>query len=570
MRLPILLFLLLGCSSYAREQASQEEQEERMQFLIENDGRLQTLFVECQQKHKGSSNLGKEVSDCLWKNLPEKDRVQLREAITKKDIESTEDESLKYVVQDNLSLKRKEDAGFIAYENFLKKHLHEVLYGDVKDRVSSEGKNLAFGSEQDRKVLLRKMDHSDFHTLYESQLGKNIIHAISAYCIEANESDGSIPTSQKDKRENRKKNLQYLSQFDGNGQNKAAQITSKCMNKIPDNCRKDTNPQESACLVMDYIQKAKQAILLTADIKKTWNDRAPSSSKSTVNASEFVDITSAQVAESEMNKEAFKEAQFLEECKTNYMANKARCDEYLVSREDGLKSMVDTQLKRELLISELEKIANEEDEAGFKEYLTEQGYAEARIEEILQGDWQEKINKEVLPLYRNQKDALASSIQAQLSKYEGVDPEKAQDPQAIQNKFLEIQKEITGQESFNGKAPSLSIHSKPEVFKQVIHFSNIISGFIAGEGQGKEFKGNTQALFKELGNSAFGEDANRNTRDVASKPFGGEVLQLNGDHLDQIKRNVKPSSSDDEGTVNIDKNTINDIFGPIQSKKKTP
>lgn len=148
-----------------------------------------------------------EIGDCIWKviedtnnqDLKDKIQAQMDETLAAQDGVS-QHESVKVV-----SLKNENSESMKALEKFYAQKLSKELFGEG----SASNSDLSVS----KKTQL--LDHKKFNKIYENQMTKNILSAVSTYCIEAEMiGNYNFPLLRKDvdkRRDQRKKNMSKLS-----------------------------------------------------------------------------------------------------------------------------------------------------------------------------------------------------------------------------------------------------------------------------------------------------------------------------------------------------------------------
>jgi hypothetical protein len=383
--------------------------------------------------------------------------------------------------------------------------LNETLYGkqDKDDPLAWSKK--------------RYVEHSTFYEIYKNQVSKNLIDALSSYCIEADPEQSFIISIKREEREKiRKKNIDNLEIIFGEGE-KAKSLAFKdwetCMQGIQHVCYKTAYLNQKkelvadyssklegskadwdysnkrACLVMNYLKNTRQTILKVTEIQKLMNyvdgdsdkridwfkDIAGldlfSETKTPIDS--ITGITSSDFKKSEMEKENLVLVEKLKDkCITNRDAKE--CQKLIFQNEDKSYNLAaEIALRTTAMLDKIEKMSDEE----LKVYLQEQGYPQEKIQELAK--YKNELKKEIIDRYKADQQALIDELgqRIEAKSLEKITPEEQKE------KIDKILEELT---------------ARPLEFKQLIHFSNMISGYLTVSSDGKKSK-NFQSIFRELG-----------------------------------------------------------------------
>ncbi|CBW26555.1 conserved hypothetical protein [Halobacteriovorax marinus SJ] len=172
------------------------------------------------------------------------------------------------------------------------------------------------------------------------------------------------------------------------------------------------------------------------------------------------------------------------------------CKKYLnTNREevDRIKSEYALRLRG---LSEKANLIDKEsdDTKGVESFLKDQGYTEDQIGQTIEANTDiKKLKAQIIARYENEKEALIESMNKRMeetaSTNNGVIDTSAGSKDI--KKLEKIHKELS---------------SKTEQYAQLIHFNNIVAGFLeVGEDQ-ENARRNTASISREVENSAFSED----------------------------------------------------------------
>ena len=382
--------------------------------------------------------------------------------------------------------------------------LHEGLYGTPK-----KDDPLAWSKQ-------RYVEHSTFYEIYKNQVSKNLIETLSSYCIEADKENSFIISTKKEERakvrERNIKNLEIITGTAEKATSLAFQDWETCMQGIQHICyqtpyynkkkeliydysqnlgnsKADREySQKRSCLVMDYLKGARQTILKVTEIQKLMNYVDGSSNKridwfkdiagielfsdAKIPIDSLTGITSSDIKKSGMEKENTAIVEFI---KTKCVKNQdpEECQKAIFADEDKTYQLAsEISLKTEAMLNKIEKM----DDAELRVYLTEQGYPAKKIAELEK--YKDELKNEIIERYKADQQALIDQLgqKIEAKTLKKITPEKQKE------KIDKILEELT---------------ERPKEFAQLIHFNNMISGYLTVTSEGKRSK-NFQSIFREI------------------------------------------------------------------------
>jgi len=533
------------------------------------------------------------VETCLWNGVSadsstkklvedELDKMNSRDGVPNSDKAQYEARNLTNIRTNSVAndpskrLAASDDSPQKKIEAYLFKKFTEAMYGKDKN---------------DKKFM---MDHNVFYSLYQSQLGKNLISAISSYAMDSENVSGvCLVGTDSDLPNIRKTNLEKLSQQttvtgkNPDGTDKAPEESSaayghwgRCSTQIEALCTGSTlysslpNPnnddphpmqaridesKKRSCAVYRYIKDTRQALKEMEQLSKKMEEKAQAGfntnpTEQAIYQREKIDemmaISSQElVQDSGMQEALTKRQEELKKCETEYDANKEICDKYLSGKkEDTDKLKAEFALRSMVQNDKMEKdfdATNKDSDDNLRKYLQEEGRTKEQIDQIMAQteDKLIKLKGEIKAKFKSERDQLINGLKEKLSKTSIENK-----PEDTQAHFAEIKKEFD---------------ARPDYLKQLVFFNNIVTGFIeVGGSNGKSFK-NTAALEHELKKSAFATE-NRTPASGASAP-ASSLSNINVS-IDDIKK-IKPKEGNSKGeSVNLDVKQINDNFIKVEVK----
>lgn len=402
------------------------------------------------------------------------------------------------------TVERRYDSSIKKLGDYFFQKLNESLYGkaDKDDPLAWSKKRL--------------VEHSTFYEIYKNQVSKNLIETLSSYCIEADKENSFIISIKKEEREKiREKNIKNLEIIYGEGQKAtslAFQDWEECMQGIQHICYKtpyynrkkelifdysqdlgqtkvdQEYSQRRACIVMSYLRGARQTILKVTEIQKLMNYVDGSTNKridwfkeiagielfsdAQIPVDSITGIVSGDIKKSEMEKEVTKNLEALKEkCTKNQ--NEKECQKFIFEDEEKTYKLAsEIALKTEAMLNKIEKM----DDAQLKIFLSEQGYSPEKIKELEK--YKSELKNEIIERYQTEQQALIDQL---AKKIESRTLEKAL-PEEQKEKIDKIIEELS---------------SRPKEFTQLVHFNNMISGYLTVTADGKRSK-NYQSIFREI------------------------------------------------------------------------
>lgn len=549
-------------------------------MLVEllKDDKINSAYNDCKNnENKGKDNL----ENCIWDSLDEQKREEVKKKmeLSKQAEAGSKDNKVKY---ESLSLaptkdkkdsaadtskdQKKKDPEIAKLEEFLAKRLGESLYGDIN-------------TEQQKNNPSKVVDHKVFYDLYEAQVSKNVISAISSYCIEAKLDDDKrylISQDKKTREAQRTKNIESLKNNDlekdneqsedinkntndktelENTTNKAAKHWNGCAQNIQNICvgkelydtekhpslTKSTDykySKDRACVVTKLIKDARQSLIKVGQIKKVLEENANESGrglqgkkeievysgskdKQTKSIDDLTSITSSELAKSGFG-EGIKEKQKLfDKCAEASSAEDPACKNILLSgkeAEDEQKKLNEYALRTKVLeekLSDKKTMTKEE----VSDYLKEQGYSEEDIKKMVEKDL-ESLRKEIAKHYTEEKNAINRELQDRLKKI--TLKKDTEDPKEKQSQITKLAEEL---------------ESKPEQYKQLIHYNNIVQGFLELGNKQK----NTASIARELeSNEGLSEEEIKKREELkTSLQNQGVKMDDDGQGKDAVKIEIE-------------------------------
>lgn len=551
---------------------------------------VQNFFQECKTEFEQTR---KDVSDCLWDKVKADDAVnqkvqeemaKMNKTYDKKDLDY-EGRTLSNIRINSVGTdpsKRAKDS-----EKSPQQKLEEFLFKKFTEAL--------YEKKGDKKTMV--MNHRLFEELYKSQLGKNLIAAISSYALESENVAGvclHAGTDQGELDRVRRLNLAKLEQKvdpvsdpgasnNNNNNNQGGQVPaayndwSLCARQIEMLCTttaiyapvKATDPQNTtrfdgriqssqkkSCIVYRYMKDTRRALLDMEKVDEGWKklkddryadagnfgDRLFDENKT----NEMMNLSSQElIVDSGYEDAVKKREEELEKCKEDYDGNKEICDKYLLgSKEDKDKIMAEARLRLEAQNKKInDDFLNADADQGnqkLKKYLEEEGRTEEQVAAIL-SQTQDKIDKlreDIKRQHRLETEAIKNALK---EKLDGITIDQDPARSAERNGTMERIKD--------------EFEKRPDQMKQLIFFNNVVSGFIQVRDSSGKTTANTAALNAELRKSALVTD---NRAPASGQGNASTLPQVN---IDKIREIAPPGGNSSEGSAaTLDASQINDSF----------
>lgn len=488
------------------------------QTLVEllKDDKVSAAYSDCKEKKPPVEN----IDNCIWEALDDKTKEEVKKKLalakeggSEKD-NKTQYESLDLTsgikkTDDKKNKKTEKDPAIQKLENFLAKRLDETLYGDAKKNETNSNE-------------VRVVSHNVFFDLQESQVGKNVISAISSYCINADAQYLYDPNK-------KAKNIEALKNFQDIKDDKTGASENKNTSYLRwENCAKniknicsgqdlaseiDTSTdlykrsKTQACLVTKNIANARQVLLKLEQIKKANAENAQQpgtvlqgkkqssvytggkEGKDGKNIDDLTSISSSDIAKSGYDEGIKEKKKMLDDCKSAGNAESAECKKIFLTADDAeeeKKELEEYNMRTKVLEAKVsaQDITNED----VTSYLKEQGYDEEKIQAMLKSSVDD-VKAKIAERYKAERDAIKEELNKKL-KEKTLTTEEVKDKNSIQSKISSLASEVQG---------------RPEELKNLIHYNNVVSGFLSIDTGNKEKNTpeaqNVASIVRELDNS---------------------------------------------------------------------
>lgn len=284
--------------------------------------------------------------------------------------------------------------------------------------------------------------------------------------------------------------------------------------------------RQRACMVVSYLKNTQKALLATESIEKEWKNRkrdndgwniAKSTKKYKVD--DIVNIASRELDSKKFDSlkdEEDKKLADINECIKDPSKISETCKDIMIdlekNDEEVLQKTFLLQAKNDKIIEKVKKGSLDE----LKDILTESGMKlDDKEVKLREKELREKIAKR----YESEKEALIDSYR---EKFNDLTISKTSANGATNANTLNVNKLQKIKEEIEGKSSD---------FKQLIHFTNIIAGYLEF-GDGKKTQGkNTQSLKREL-EYIEDEKSSRGGRNIGS--VGNTPIPQNNDSFKKI------------------------------------
>lgn len=594
MAFSFLLILTLPFSLVASEQ-------EQLELLLQHPD-VKKAYEACQKDPNQ-----KDLAGCTWGSLSPEQQKQIQEALA----QGKDESKRQYEGVDIAAIKKDQkqgeegsgsggQSGLKKLEEYYFNRLRQALYGQVTAAQKEQG--------------IQVVDHRRFYDLYETQVSKNIVMAVSSYCFEAievgpgefiipSDYDKDTPPAGADpkitvtrdfwRQKARSANIKLLADFSASQASKkssapkeedqvsanapeGASRWNSCVVSIQDICHEDKKKQLKATSVC----KAKET--------KVQDDGSGSCSQddfkySQMRACEVVQYlkTARQnlIALSKLN-QAIDSDQVLTTSGTEIPANVRHYDPNKEGQSvDDLTTLTSAQVGEESgMLSEAQKEAKEYQEKCLEggdqkiceQYIQSGKSAKAQDEKIQEYSLRSKAMEEKLSKL-DEDDKLVQFLKEE-GRSEDEIAKLMQDPEGLKQAIKErYEKErlaiveslknrsrksqgdrldIKGQDQPLVQQIAQELSTNPERMVELTHFNNIVSGYL--EYSNSEGKGgrNTAGLYKELGDSAFDPQKGAPKNPYLDQTYFEELKKNTQANVDQSSSTAASKSTIQVDTVN--------------------
>lgn len=574
---PLSLTLLLAAPvAVAKEdkpagpfQASQEDPLQKLMKVPEIKERLDA----CRKAGVSASGLDK----CLWdgddNQVPAMDATLKKQISTYLKTANKEGQPAGKTLKETASVvehfQEKKDPAIQKLEAYLSLRMRQALYGEVNNDLAKEVGKVAQNAEKKYSAV----DHKVFYDLYNNQISQNMVSTISSYCIEASaEALYTIPPDADGKKKRREANLKLLRGLDDvekkNAQEKKLPITGSahwntCLETISKVCYAESEEaycaqnsvcatnykysKDRACAVNRSIRGARQAILANNEIKEHFQKTVtasptlehdnedlkvsfydPTDEKRSIqrislfSSGEIYNKNNEYTAEVKARLERFKACYDESRPDGQKVLDEKACEEFITDdREEQEELLAEMSMRTRAVSQQLSDL----DEKGVEEFLKKEGHSDEEIEHLVEKTNLEELKAEINNRYEAERQALIEQMAEQIEN-KTVEEDTPLKGTAVEGKLATIRQELESQE---------------ENFKQLVHYNNIVSGFLTVTPEGKdagESFSNTEAIMTELAHSAYNpEEAPAPAADAQQRtPSSG----IAADYFERLNKNLEP------------------------------
>ena len=531
----MMFFIALSSSAFGADDKTEKKAptgavggvvvNESLQRMIEIKG-VKPIYEKCDKSVKPNSDIsvrGPDVFNCLWEVVKKDEK--LKEQVLKaykeetKKIEPDKETQLTQTTtlgrapassssesliskNNNVANDYGADPSVKALSDFFGKKLDEIL-NPSKGLTKDEIKN----------GVILTVDHKKFIDLYKSELGKTIVSAFTSYCIDTDPekykcselkegfsckgSEVIIDEDSGIRKGHRDENIKSLKIANLDGNSKESAKWQYCISQVTPNCKADNSSKESskrACLIVDYVQAAKQNIIVAdrqledykllggstanlAENMKEVSDLNKTSSDS------LLELTSKDVKDSLKDSHAKTTKEFEACYKDDKIVDAEACKKFLnTNTDENAKALVELQMRQEMQQEKLETALKSDDTV--KEYLKQEGFETKEIESLTKDKGAvENARKEIMDRFKAQKDAIIKEMAAKIQKTVSTENGKITNSEPDKTKLEKIGEELK---------------NRKDDLANLVQFNNIVSSYISiSDSKGKSAGRNTASLFAE-------------------------------------------------------------------------
>jgi hypothetical protein len=524
------------------------------------------------QQPPSLAELDEGQSRCVEENIakflgPQKLKALLKKEVGRPDPVSGQKAEIITGIEGIGTLNTKQRKDVQALGKYLEAQLKAALYGDqTKDKTH------------------REIEHAVYYDLMETQLGKALIAQLTNYCMQADENTFKIPRVEDEKKSNRKNNLEKLGSFTLPGRTDGMDHFSQCIPAIKyiaekkDKCAAEVKydalgkceiptgqtkfsdkeydvSRPDALIVMRNVEHLRNNLVKTGEIKEAFAKTEQGSHTfsretdfnvsvydpnkkgqtiddlTTLNSGEYVQAVYESGARKEMIDEINRDCASI----GGIAPDPARCG-YVASEKDReyLKQQEEEELARTVAVSEEIKTFKAKD---FEPLLKSEGRSEAEIElvikemeadpaklKLLQEKYANKLRDTRMAIFKKNHEKVAFQKDPTKQNADGIIAEIKQD-----------MAQVTG----------------------LLHYTNVISGYLSIKGKKDKDLFNVKSLEAELGNSFHAFAANPEVSEDLIEQFGLNEADLNIQKLAAYDDHRPKGKEDKDGRTTLDAPTVN-------------
>lgn len=316
----------------------------------------------------------------------------------------------------------------------------------------------------------------------------------------------------------------------------------------------DSEQQNKACLVSEYLDRGRQALIDLDKIKETmgktraiggiitenpqdkfYGDGRDKNEKS---IQELTIHTSKEVEASGMQQVTETTAEKVDEC-IDSGGGEEECKNFLNTDVESKEKLLADEFFRSKAQEKRLEDKLKEDEKAVLTYLQQEGYDEESAKDIVDKVGNEKAIEKIVERYRNQKEAVISALNKEIEENTvGENDDKAEAARKVKS----------------------AIESRPKKLADLLQFSNLASSFIEVEttsAEGEQSRSsNSLAAFSEL--SSF----NSSERSPSDESSASKTTLFNSqDDINKALEKLgdkKESADDDAGNATLTVDQINE------------
>lgn len=562
------LVLLLSTIPLAHSASTSTQSQSNLVESQSSDDKLNTLLkvpgVQAQYDACKTANTPLDkMSECIWsgnnsniKALDQatKDNVKKEYEKTLKTTDANGTERVDYTntsAVTSTQFANDKNPAIKKLSEIIKTKLHEALYGNQTD-----------------KNKIAQVSQTEFHDLYEAEISKGIVDALSSYCIKVNydtvntegqdncikdklcknEKDKAsidkcankcaiftIPDNEELIAKQKAKNLEKIQNGDFEG---STNLIGSCIANVPNACYYVTdstsNSKKEACVIADFLKASKKNLELNKQIKSAYSELGKGAEVEISNFAQAkpldtqvaVNVTSKDVGDAFKDNKDFKQLQAdATDCTTN--VTDPKCKELIdTNSADKEKAVAEFGLRKLAQEDELTKNLKEStDNTKITQYLKDEGFDDAKIKQMTSNPEDiQKIKDTIIKKFKDEKEALIKELSDRVEKTTTTNAGNITNDDST--KLSNIQKEL---------------QSKDKDLQDLTRFSNLASSY----------------LTSELKNGPA--NSNNTSRNLAS--FQDEISSTK-DKKTKLQDLVKPSadSNANKGSV-IDTSALLEILG---------
>ncbi len=599
----LITISLISSFAFAQEQADESTYQgmqnstksSPMEMMIQNEPQIKQIYDQCQTGIENGT-ITESIASCV--NIGFQDDTLIstseRERITQKYFQ-TDTTQKSYDSANITTIKSEnEDPAIANLKSYLYNRLQEALYGDISTQGKKQTKSVdhkvfldLYKSQVSKNIITSltsyciEADPDNYFLIYNDESNRTACINKTPDCTKTPQPECRACTRYKNKQSlktatNNNKtltgasqwqecitNIQYicyrraittsdaLDGFDYSSNNAVTIWEEDQSGTSQKTATKSISPpldieysQNRACEVTYYLKTLRQNLLRLSEIEEKFNDNNNKKTRSIASNVNIYDrseegktiddltsITSKEFVEKSNYEKGVQDLEALaKRCKEEN--DEAACRKFLIAKDERQnldEASAEFSARSAVMKEKITSMKEEE----IRDYLKDEGRDDDEIDQIITkakadgSNWENNLANQIAGKYEKERLAVINRISNQIENKTAANDDFTYSPDN-KDEIDRIESELA---------------SRASDYKELIHFNNIVSGYLTiSDGQGDSSR-NTASLKREIDDSAFAEDTS-------------------SEYFDDLKEAIQEtdidSSSSQQDAVNVEVETLNE------------